>query len=288
MNIQEIGNNINISPDILSIPEDKNKLPDLHFSSETLTSHTKSKVWFLLDKIANFQDISNQITSSLNELKANIQEGKEKVIDSTSSVIENVVDIYKDSPKLIGKVTDFLGKIPKNTYENMKLAVNNLQKSGELQTHIGNVAKALGIDPYVICGVCTQETKFDATAKSPVWASGLMQLMPNTEKGIRNFIERGNKVNAWPEEKFYASLRDNKPFMEIYKNADLNTQNLAIGSAFLWWLNKKFWGNQEAILSYYNGGGSSTAKNSSENKNYAPWALSYAKLFREMNIFPTT
>lgn len=58
--------------------------------------------------------------------------------------------------------------------------------------------------------------------------------------------------------------------MQKYRSKDPNVQNLAIGCAFVSYLSEKFDGNMEAILGYYNGGGSASAKNSKENKSYAP------------------
>ncbi len=163
----EIGNNINISPETLQIPEEKNKSPELNFSVSTLSNHIRSKVSLSLDEIPDFNTVSNKVTSSLNELKNKFNETKENTIDETSLTIEKVINTYKDAPNLVEKLTDFIGKLPKSTYDNMKLAVNNFQKNGDLQAKISNISKSLGVDPYIICGVCTQETKFDATLVSP-------------------------------------------------------------------------------------------------------------------------
>ena len=287
MSQKETENHINIPLESLNIHNSKNILPEWTFSVNTLSKYISNSVSATLDQLPGFRALSNHVALSLEEIKGGIEGIRSEAINQTTVAIENTVNTYNGVQDMMHQLGEFLGKIPKSTYDNMKLAISNFQKNSELQNQISNISTSLGIDPYIICGICTQETKFNPNLISPRWARGLMQLMPNTERGIRRFIERGSIKNAWPEERFYASLRENKSFMELYNSYDVNTQNLSIGSAFISYLNKKFWWNIESVLRYYNGGWSVSARNSQENRSYAPWAMGYAKLFQEMNIFGT-
>lgn len=122
------------------------------------------------------------------------------------------------------------------------------------------------------------ESHFDEKAKSPVWASGHTQLMPGTEKWLSRFVQKGQTKNAWPEERFFALLRGNSDFMNIY-NQWGSPKNLALWIAYLGYLTKRY---GEKSLRIYNGG--INYPNNHENMDYARRVNEFAEAFE--NILP--
>lgn len=85
-------------------------------------------------------------------------------------------------------------------------------------------AKKNDVPPELVAAVVQAESRFRPTARSPVGARGLMQLMPATGK--------------------WMGARDlNNP-----------TQNIAAGTKYLKYLNERFDGNQEKVIAAYNAG----------------------------------
>lgn len=120
-----------------------------------------------IDQLPDFRAISEQVVLSLDDMKNMAHTVKEVAIYQTSSAIEGIANTVGDASNTLSKLGDFMGKIPKSMYENMQLAISNFQKNSELQTKIADISKSLSVDPYIICGICTQETKFDPTLVSP-------------------------------------------------------------------------------------------------------------------------
>lgn len=94
-------------------------------------------------------------------------------------------------------------------------------------------AKKNDIDPAWIYGIIRRESAFSEDIRSPVGATGLMQLMPQTAKYINNKI--GGKRNS-------------------YKRLTEAQNNIELGSAYLSYLNKKFDGNKVLATASYNAG----------------------------------
>ncbi len=94
----------------------------------------------------------------------------------------------------------------------------------EIDRIIFNAAENEGLDPRFVHAVIWQESKYDANARSPVGAQGLMQLMPATARRF-GCNDIGNPA-----------------------------ANVAAGTKYLSWLLKRFAGNIELALAAYNAG----------------------------------
>lgn len=102
--------------------------------------------------------------------------------------------------------------------------------------HKGPVMKAASknkIDPAWVYGIIRRESAFAKDIKSSVGATGLMQLMPKTAKYI------GQKLG----------VKSSK-----YRDLTNANSNIALGSAYLSYLNKKFHDNRILATAAYNAG----------------------------------
>jgi hypothetical protein len=117
-------------------------------------------------------------------------------------------------------------------------------------------AKKQGVEPELVAAVVNQESRFKPTARSPVGAQGLMQLMPRT--------------GAWMGA----------------KNLNDPTQNVQAGVKYLKYLEKRFNGNEKLILAAYNGGEGNVKKYGGvppfrETRNYVVKVADYKKDYQE-------
>ncbi len=94
-------------------------------------------------------------------------------------------------------------------------------------------AKRNGIDAAWIYGVMRRESAFSEDIKSPVGATGLMQLMPKTAKYMSQKISSKNVS---------------------YKNLTEANSNIELGSAYLSYLSQKYSGNKVLATASYNAG----------------------------------
>ncbi|BBP43923.1 transglycosylase SLT domain-containing protein [Thiosulfativibrio zosterae] len=101
------------------------------------------------------------------------------------------------------------------------------------KTPVLQAAKQHAVDPAWIYGVMRRESAFATDIRSPVGATGLMQLMPNTARFI------GQKIGVKPQ---------------TYKNLTNAESNIELGSAYLSYLNEKFQGNRILATAAYNAG----------------------------------
>ena len=91
---------------------------------------------------------------------------------------------------------------------------------------VGN-ARLYHLDPALVAAVIYQESRFDATARSDAGAVGLMQLLPDTARGIAlhtgggNFASRHRSARPRPE-RALRLLVPAAPAAEVqrYKNGD--------------------------------------------------------------------
>lgn len=89
------------------------------------------------------------------------------------------------------------------------------------------------IDPAWIYGIMRRESAFSEDIKSPVGATGLMQIMPKTAKYISRKISRKNRS---------------------YQKLTQAANNIELGSAYLSYLNEKYKGNKVLATASYNAG----------------------------------
>jgi len=95
---------------------------------------------------------------------------------------------------------------------------------------VGSESKSYRIKPELILSMIKIESNFNSNAVSPVGASGLMQLMPQTAKGIA----RNLKISKY----------------------DLNDPctSIKFGVDYIAWLNRYYKGQIEYMVAAYNGG----------------------------------
>ena len=95
-------------------------------------------------------------------------------------------------------------------------------------------AKVFNVDPYFVKGLIRQESLFNSQVQSRAGAIGLMQIMPETGRGL------------------YANSKKNPPFdATILFNPEINIQ---LGIQYIEQLNKRFNENKTHILISYNAG----------------------------------
>lgn len=89
------------------------------------------------------------------------------------------------------------------------------------------------VDPYLVAAVIRSESKFQAQARSPKGAVGLMQMMPNTAEWVAGQVEYSAFVQ------------------QDLENPDVN---IRFGTWYLASLKKEFRNNETLMLAAYNGG----------------------------------
>ncbi|VAW45571.1 Soluble lytic murein transglycosylase precursor [hydrothermal vent metagenome] len=94
-------------------------------------------------------------------------------------------------------------------------------------------AEKNNIDPAWIYGIMRRESAFSVDIKSPVGATGLMQIMPKTAKYMSQKLGSGNIS---------------------YKKLTQADNNIELGSAYLNYLNSKYDGNKVLATAAYNAG----------------------------------
>lgn len=141
---------------------------------------------------------------------------------------------------------------------------------------ITKIAPIVDMNPEKILAVCAQESRFDIWAKSQVGARGLMQIMPQTLSWVSKLLINWKTVNAWPEEKYYAQVRETAKSQGIdMKNLIGSSgplwKNIIVGTIYLSYLLKNFW--EEKWLQVYNGGTGKTP----ESRNFASGVKAWEK-----------
>ncbi len=164
--------------------------------------------------------------------------------------------------------------LAQKNYENCK---------DQIQPVINQVAPIVNVKKDTVLAVCAQESRFNTAAISSAGAQGVMQVMPKTFSGINRFLQNGKIINAWPEEKYYAQVRDTakKQGININELIASSTQvwkNIAIGTIYLWYLIEKY-GDIEGIRRY------NWAKGwSLENRSYVKRVTAWENLIASSNL----
>lgn len=117
------------------------------------------------------------------------------------------------------------------------------------QEHVNAAARQTSLDPHFVFAITKQESAFNIDAKSPVGATGLMQLMPTTAK------ETAKKAGF------------------VYKPQDLlrADKNIYLGSYYLNGLVNAFSGNRILATAAYNAGPSRVKKWMNKNDIKLPY-----------------
>ncbi|MBO8171841.1 MAG: lytic transglycosylase domain-containing protein [Bacillaceae bacterium] len=101
------------------------------------------------------------------------------------------------------------------------------------QEEVKTASRQYDVDPYLILSIIQIESNFNHNRISKKGAVGLMQLMPDTARWV---IEQA----GFPEESIY--------------NLDQPVINVHLGSWYLSFLDRKFNGNETAVVAAYNAG----------------------------------
>ncbi len=204
-----------------------------------------------------------------------------KALDPTSQGTISKPSWLSDSSPHVAFLSN-QGRIP---VSEVMLAQKNYQQcKDQVWPVISQIAPLVNMDPEKILAVCAQESRFQISAISGKGAQGLMQVMPPTMNGIIRHLRTGKTQNAWPEEKYYAQVRERAKSQGVDINSliDANTslwKNITIGTIYLSYLVKTYW--EEGGLSRYNSG--PTTNQSRENRAYVGWVRAWEKIITATN-----
>jgi soluble lytic murein transglycosylase len=122
-------------------------------------------------------------------------------------------------------------------------------------------ARRRGLDPFLVAGLIRQESMWDAGIGSPAGATGLMQIMPATGRGLARRARLSGYQQSW------------------LRRPDVNLQ---LGTMYLAELMQRYGGNVIDVLAAYNAGPSRLAR----WRHYPEYQ--YPELFAERIPFEET
>jgi hypothetical protein len=105
----------------------------------------------------------------------------------------------------------------------------SIKDCGLVAKEIVEISNQKNIDPFLVAAIISVESRFEENALSQYGASGLMQIMPATAKGIPGARARANQLS----------------------NAK---NNIELGVEYIQYLQKKYRGNPTLALAAYNWG----------------------------------
>lgn len=139
-----------------------------------------------------FRSANPQYVSQIRNLLPNEQ---------ANNVITNVAVAAMSNPNMSDKdFENIIGREVRNEYAKMRTQNKSVVFGGNTKydEYINKYAMLHGIDPLLVKAVIKQESGFNANARSSAGASGLMQLMPATARGLgcKNVYDPRENISA--------------------------------------------------------------------------------------------
>ncbi len=178
------------------------------------------------------QPIEKQIAGDLQTAKqiadqvaGGVQGAMSTVAQTAASAPEQVAQTVAQAPQKVAEVAQTVVEAPKKVAEIAdEVKENFFKQEVPFGSLIYSEAKKNNLAPELVAAVVNTESKFVPTARSPVGAVGLMQLVPRTGRwlGARNLMDPA--------------------------------QNIMAGTKYLRYLNDRFGGDQQKAIAAYNAG----------------------------------
>ncbi|WP_340032488.1 phage tail tape measure protein [Paenibacillus sp. FSL K6-1122] len=203
------------------------KLNNTYTDTNEILTETQKRLLDLADAIKKVQNERSTMVKGSKEYLANLKEEKKLLEDSIATskkALKNPSELVSTKVKTTTKTASGEPEPTSTGTYSSPTTSSSGGYSGKYADIINKYASKNGVDPKLIAAIIATESTFNPNAKSHAGATGLMQLMPGTAKGL------GVKNSYDPE------------------------QNVAGGTKYISDLLKKYNGNVEYALAAYNGG----------------------------------